>query len=122
MAGPGTGTDAITTGSISIAVAATLLGISSCVSSTDPADEPIAGTGFTSRAFASNGVIGAFALVSKAVSADAAATWSAPNGAANFVSAAIAIANPGAPGGAGSFFLSNAGPGGMVSMSGGMRG
>lgn len=78
---PGTGTDAVSSGSATITGAATLLAFSvNTPVGNVPADEPAVGTGFTSRASGADNVIGAWRLSSKAASSSAAGTFTAASG------------------------------------------
>lgn len=95
---PGTGADALSSGTVTVTGAATLIAMSTDSASVNTADEPAAGTGFTSRDNNANGTIGAWRLESKAVAADAAGTFTANTGTDRFVTAAVAILNGGGGG------------------------
>lgn len=90
---PGTGANAISSGSVPVTAAATLVAFSTDSSSTSTSNEPTVGTGFTTRNNGANGFVGAFRLESIAAAANAAGTFTAPTGTDNFVTAAIAILN-----------------------------
>ncbi len=90
---PGTGTDGLSSGNVTVTAASTLLGISFDSASTNTADEPVAGTGFTSRLAALSTACGVYRLESKAVSATAPATFTAVLGASEFLTLGIAILN-----------------------------
>lgn len=91
---PGSGTDTISTGTITgITGAATLVGMAMDSASASGSAEPTAGTGFTSRINNANTTIGAYRIETKAVSANAAATWTPTVPADNHLSAAVAILN-----------------------------
>lgn len=78
---PGTGTDAISSGSATITSASTLVALSvNTPVGNVPADEPAVGTGFTSRANGADNVIGAWRLSSKAASSGAPGTFTAASG------------------------------------------
>lgn len=91
---PGTGANALTTGSVPAASSGTLLGICTDTGNVNATDEPAVGTGFTSRDAGANGTIGSWRLESKAVSSATAATFTAIAGASRFVMQGIAIAEP----------------------------
>lgn len=93
---PGTGADAISSGSVTVTGASTLVAFSTDTGSVATADEPILGTGFTSRTNNTNTTIGAYRLESKAVAANAAGTFTANTGTDRFVALAVAILNVGA--------------------------
>lgn len=93
---PGGGTDALTSNSATATGAATLVGFSTDSASVTSTDEPNAGTGFTSRDNNTSGVIGAYRLETKAIAANAAATFTAPTGSHEFLTFAIVILNGGA--------------------------
>lgn len=97
---PGTVADVVSSGSVTITAAATLMAMSTDTASVVPSNEPTAGTGFTSRDNNANGTIGAWRLESKALAANAAGTFTAVTGTDNYVTAAVAILN-GAGGGGG---------------------
>lgn len=91
---PGSGTDAITTGTITgITGACTIVGIATDSANASGSAEPAAGTGFTSRGNNANGTIGAYRFETKGVSANAAATWTATVSTDNHISCAVAILN-----------------------------
>lgn len=92
---PGTGADAISSGTVTVTGNATLVAISTDSASASTSNEPTAGTGFTSRANNANGTIGAWRLETKAVSANASGTFTAITGTDSYVTAAIAILNGG---------------------------
>lgn len=95
---PGTGTNAVSSGSCTVTGAATLVAFSTDSSSTSAANEPNVGTGFTTRNNGANSFIGAFRLESIGVASNSAGTFTAPTGTDNFVTAAIAILNAAAGG------------------------
>lgn len=93
---PGTGTDALSSGTVTITAAATLIGFSVDTSATTTQAEPAAGTGFTSRVGGvGSSTIGAYTLESKAASANAAVTATATsgNGPAEYTTIGVAILN-----------------------------
>lgn len=96
QASPGTTTDALTSGSITNggSASATLLAMCSDTSNVNAADCPAVGTGFTSRDSTADSTIGSWRLESKSVSASAAATFTAIDGASRFVTVAVMIAEP----------------------------
>lgn len=100
---PGTANDAVSSLSLTIPSAATIIGISTDSASASSSNEPTIGTGFTSRANGANGTIGAWRIESKAASSAAAATFKAVAGGDNYVTLAAAVLN-GAGGGGGSVF------------------
>jgi hypothetical protein len=93
---PGTTTDGLSSGNITIAQNVTLLGAASDTSNVSTSDEPTAGTGFTSRLAAADSVIGSWRIESKSVSATASATFTAVVGTSRFITIAIAVAEPAA--------------------------
>lgn len=96
---PGTGTDALTTGVLTITQAVTLLGILNDNTSVG-VNTPIAGTGFTSRQTGSNTTMGVWRIESVGVSTNTAVTGTGPNGVNdNFITLGIAIKNPAGGGG-----------------------
>ena len=92
---PGTGANALSSGTVTVTAAATMVMFSADTASTATSDEPT--TGDTSRANNANVAIGAWRLSSKAVSANAAGTFTAVTGTHQFVTLAVAILNPSAP-------------------------
>lgn len=90
---PGTVADAVSSGSVTVTGAATLVAMSTDSASVATSDEPAAGTAFTSRDNNANGTIGAWRLESKAVAANGAATFTAITGTDRFVTAGVAILN-----------------------------
>lgn len=101
QAAPGTGTDAVSSTSVTITAAATLVGFSTDSASVTPADEPAVGTGFTGRDNATNATIGAFRLETGDFPANQAATFTANTGTDQFLTFGIAILNGGGGGGGG---------------------
>lgn len=97
---PGTANDAVSSLTLTITGAATLVGMSTDSSSASTSDEPTIGTGFTTRANNANGTIGAWRLETVGIGSNAAATFKAVTGGHNFVTLAAAILN-GAGGGGG---------------------
>lgn len=93
---PGTGANALTSGNITISQSCTLLAMSSDTNNVASANEPAAGTGFTSRDNNFDSIIGSWRLESKSVSSTSAGTFTAVDGTSAFVTIAIAIAEPGA--------------------------
>lgn len=96
---PGTVADALTTGTLTVTQAVTLLGMVNDNSSVTGSDTPAAGTGFTSRQTGNNAVIGVWRMESKAVAANAAVTGTAITGTHDFITLGIAIKNTGGGGG-----------------------
>lgn len=92
---PGTGANALTSGSVAVSAAATLIGFSTDSASVTPSDEPTVGTGFTTRDNNTSGVIGAYRLESGAFSSAQAALFTAPTGSHEFLTFGIAILNGG---------------------------
>lgn len=92
---PGTGTDAISSGSATISAAATLIGMASDTATVNVAAAPAVGTGFTSRTANANSTIGSYRVETKAASSNSAATFTAASGqgGSNYVAVAIAILN-----------------------------
>lgn len=90
---PGTGANAITSGSVTAAGASTFLGFSCDSASVSTSDEPIAGTGYTSRANNANSAVGAWRLESGAGSAAQAVTFTAVTGADHFPVFGVSILN-----------------------------
>lgn len=90
---PGTGTDGLSSGSVTVSGTSTLLGISFDSSSTNTADEPATGTGFTSRANALSANCGVYRAETKSAAANAATTFTAITGSQNFLTFGIAILN-----------------------------
>jgi hypothetical protein len=101
QSGPGGATDAITSGSVTVTAAATLIAMSTDSGQVSIVDDPATGTGFTSRDNNANSTIGSWRLESKAVAANAAGTFTAVLGLDNYVTAAVAILNSGGGGGGG---------------------
>lgn len=95
--GPGTGAGVVTTTAMTIAAAATVVGMSADTSSTSVGNEPTAPTGYTSRAAGANGSIGAWRILTGGFGANAAALWTAVAGGDNYVSSGMAILNGTAP-------------------------
>jgi len=98
QASPGTGANALTSGSVTVTAAATQYCYSNDTSVDDVTKEPSVGTGFTSRANNSNSIVGAWRLSSKAASANGASTATAITGTDRFSTLGFAILN-GAGGG-----------------------
>lgn len=96
---PGTGTDALTTGALTISQAVTLLGIVNDCLSVTGSDTPAAGTSFTSRQTGNNSVMGVWRIESQGVAANAAVTGTAITGTHDFITLGIAIKNTGGGGG-----------------------
>lgn len=92
---PGTVADTLSSGSVTVTAAATLLGFSTDSSSVTPSDEPATGSGFTTRDNNTSTAIGAYRLESIAASANAAATATAVTGTHNFLTFGVAILNGG---------------------------
>lgn len=92
---PGTGTDAISSGSVTVTGTCTLLAMSTDSAVVNVVDEPAVGTGFTSRASGASAVIGSWTLESKSVAANAAGTFTAILGLSQYITAAVAIKNSG---------------------------
>lgn len=92
---PGTGTDALTTGALTIAQAVTLLGFLNDNTSTVGTNTPVTGTGFTSRKTGVNTTMGEWRIESVGVSANTAVTGTAVVGGDSFISLGIAIKNSG---------------------------
>lgn len=96
---PGTGTDAIISGSLTIAAAATVWVVSLDTTSANAGDEPVVGTSpfaFTTRQNGVSGNSGAYLAESAAAGANGSATATAANGPAgghNYITVAISIAN-----------------------------
>lgn len=91
---PGTGTDALTSGSLSIPGAATVIVFADDTSSLSSSDQPTAGTGFTLRNGATSNFIGAFNFGTGAFSSAHAATATAITSTAHeFLTFGIAILN-----------------------------
>ncbi len=90
---PGTGTDALSSGTVTISAASTLVAFSADTASASTSDEPAAGTGFTSRVNAANGTIGAYRLTTKALSSSAAATFTAITGGDQFITFGVSVLN-----------------------------
>lgn len=92
---PGTATDGLSSGSITVTGAATLLCVACDTQVVSAGSQPAAGTGFTARASGTgtSGLIGSFRLSSKAVSSNSAATATAITGTDNFQTAGIAVLN-----------------------------
>lgn len=91
---PTTTPDNISSGSITIAVPVTLIGMSADTSNVSAIDQPTAGTGFTLRKGGNNGVMGSWSIESKSVSSTAAATFTAVDGTSRFCTLAAATAEP----------------------------
>lgn len=99
---PGTGANALSSGSITISAASTVVSVAVDTSSISTSDEPTAGTSpftFTSRAAGANSVIGAWRLQTAAASSSGAATATAVTGTDNFITAGVAVPNAGGGGG-----------------------
>lgn len=90
---PGTGTDAVKPATLTIATAATLIAMSSATNVVNAGDEPNVGTGFTSRGNGTSTTIGSYRVETKAVSANADGSFTAPVGTDLFITGAIAIKN-----------------------------
>lgn len=90
---PGTGTDAVTSGAVTISGASTLIATSADTNSINATDEPTAGTGFTARANGTNNAIGAWRTESGAFSSNQAGTFTAVTGGDTFVTIAVAVPN-----------------------------
>lgn len=100
QSGAGSGTDAITSGSITFAAAATVVGMSTDSSVVSAGAEPNVGTGFTSRDNGTNGDIGSWRIETGAFSSSHAATFNAGSGPADpTVTVGVAILNSGGGGG-----------------------
>lgn len=94
QANPGGTTDIITSGSVTIASAATLIGFSADTSTVGSGNIPLAGTGFTSRDSNFNSAIGSWRLETLAASANAAATFTRNAAIAdNFATLGVAVVN-----------------------------
>lgn len=89
QAAPGALTDAVSSGSMTVSGSATMIAFS------DDNNNPVPGTGFTSRATGNDGIIGFWTLASAAVSANAAGTFTAASGQGgfNYITLAMAILN-----------------------------
>lgn len=100
---PGTGADAISSGSVAAAVAATLIGLAVDSNNVGDGYAPTNNGGATSRAVGSNGAIGSWRLTSRAVSSGTAETFTATagNGADTYQAYGITIRNSGGGGGGG---------------------
>lgn len=99
QASPGTGANALSSGSITISAASTVLSVAVDTSSISTTDEPSVGTSpfsFTSRDAGANSVIGAWRLQSAAGSSSGAATATAITGTDNFITVGVAVLNSGA--------------------------
>lgn len=88
---PGTGGDAITSGSVVVIGAATIVGLHSDSSSALVGNVPTVGTGFSSRDTGTD--VGAYILQTGAFSANHASTATAITGTDNFLSLAVAVLN-----------------------------
>jgi trimeric autotransporter adhesin len=93
QASPGTGANAVTSGSVAVGAGSTIIAFSTDSASTATADEPAVGTGFTTRDNGANSFIGAFRLETGAFAAANGGTFKANTGTDRFVTAAIAILN-----------------------------
>jgi fibronectin-binding autotransporter adhesin len=111
QSGPGTGTDAVSSRSVTVTGAATLIAFSTDSSSVNVADEPAVGTGFTTRLNNTDSSIGAYRLESGAVAANIAGTFTANTGTDNFVTLAVAILNSSGAAAAPYAALRQSGPG-----------
>jgi hypothetical protein len=90
---PGTGTDGITSGTLTIGSAATVVAISTASNTTSAGSIPNAGTGFTSRESGTSATIGAWRTETGAFSSNHGGTFTAPVGTDGFVTLAVAVAN-----------------------------
>lgn len=88
-------TDAITTGTITVSAASTLVAIAGETNTNSAPDEPAAGTGFTSRGVNTNANHGAWRIETKAAAANAAATFTSALTTAATLSFGVAILNTG---------------------------
>lgn len=93
---PGTGANALSSGTVTIPAAATLVCFSIDSASTATGDEPAAGTGFTSRANAQSANCGVYRISTIAASADRAANATAVTGGHTFETLGVAVLNAGA--------------------------
>lgn len=96
---PGTGANAVSSGSMTISAAATVAGFSTDSHSTNPTDEPAVGTGFTTRDNGASTTIGAFRHESGAFATNQAATFTAITGTDTFLTFGVAILNAAPPAG-----------------------
>lgn len=94
---PGAGADAITSGSVTVSGPGRLIGMSTDSSTATAGQEPNEGTGFTSVVHDVSSIIGSWRIETKAVAANAAATFTAVTGTHNFVSGAVAVLNASGP-------------------------
>lgn len=95
---PTTGTDALSSGTVAVTAAATLVGLCIDSSSTSVAQEPATGTGFTNRSGALSTNLGVYRLESIAAAADRAVTATAIVGTHEFLTFGVAILNASAGG------------------------
>lgn len=112
---PGTGTDAISSGSVAASASATLIAMSADTSVVDVSKAPATGTGFSSQGTQADTVIGSSRIETKSISGATAATFTAVTGTDNFATLAIAIFEPSGGGttvtpGAGSLTLTGQAP------------
>lgn len=90
---PGTANDAISSLSLTIPSAVTIIAFSTDSASASGANSPTVGTGFTTRGNGANSTIGAWRLESITASSNAAGTFKAVAGGDNYVTLAAAILN-----------------------------
>lgn len=95
----GGATDAITTGSMTVTGAATIVAMATDSGNVNVTLEPTPGTGFTGRDAGTNGDIGSWRVETGAFSSAHAATFSPPSPTSPYVSAGVAILNVGSGGG-----------------------
>lgn len=94
QSGPGTTNDAVSSGSVTVTGACTIVAVSADTAVVDVTKEPASGTGFTSRDSGANTTIGSWRLESGAFSSNHAGTFTAITGTDQFITAAVAIKNP----------------------------
>lgn len=101
QASPGAGTDAITTGTVTVTGNATLVSMACDTGAVSGTAEPVAGTSFTSRLSGNNGILGSYRMETRAVAANAAGTFTAGStgGSDPGMSFAVAILNTAGGGG-----------------------
>jgi hypothetical protein len=90
---PGTGTDAVSSGTVTVSGASTLVSMSADTGSTSTANEPTANASSTSRLNNANGDIGAYRIQTRAVSTNTAGTFTAVAGTDPYVTLAASVRN-----------------------------